>query len=170
MEKCKIPENNPQYEALRLTLRVLKRDKGPLIEALHRAQEVFGYLPKEVLCFISKELNIPLSKIYGVVTFYHFFRTEPVAKYLINVCLGTACYVKGAEKVLKSLSKELGIDVGGTTSDKLFTLSTARCFGCCGLAPVIMINEDVYGNLNEERVKEIIKEYREKEKEKVAHG
>lgn len=163
MKECKIPKN-PQYDALRLSLRMLRKDRGPLIEALHRAQEIFGYLPEEVLCFISKELNIPLSKIYGVVTFYHFFRTEPKAKYLINVCLGTACFVKGSEKVLKSLIDELKIKVGETTKDNLFTLSTARCFGCCGLAPVIMINEDVYGNLTPDKVKSIIRDYKEKEK------
>lgn len=163
MQKCSI-QDNPQYDALRLSLRILKRDRGPLIEALHRAQEIFGYLPTEVLCFISKELNIPLSTIYGVVTFYHFFRTEPAAKYLINVCLGTACFVKGAEKVLKSISDELKIKVGETTKDKLFTLSTARCFGCCGLAPVMMINEDVYGNLSGDKAVSIIREYKEKEK------
>lgn len=163
MQKCDIKEN-PQYDALRLSLRILKKEEKPsLIEALHRAQEIFGYLPEEVLCFISDELKVPLSKIYGVVSFYHFFRTEPAAKYLINICLGTACFVKGSEKVLKALSEDLNIKVGETTADKLFTLSTARCFGCCGLAPVMMINKDVYGNLSPDKAKSIIEEYRKKE-------
>ncbi len=143
-----------------------KGEKGILIKTLYKAQSLFGYLPIEVQSFIAKELNLKFSQVYGVVTFYNFFRMEPVGKHLINVCLGTACHVKGAEDVLSSISQELNVKVGGTTSDRLFTLSTARCFGGCGLAPCIMIDEEVYGRLNPKKVVQILREIREKENEK----
>jgi len=159
--KMHIPEDNPQYKALKREIIRYRRKPGPLIQVLHRAQEIFGYLPKEVQFFVAKELNIPLSSVYGVVTFYNFFRTEPVAKHIINICMGTACHVKGAANVAEALSKELGIKIGETTEDKMFTLSTARCFGACGLAPVMMINDEVYGKLTPEKAVEIVKKYRE---------
>ncbi len=162
MVNIKIPDN-PQYQALTLTLKTLKRKRGPTIEALHRAQEIFGYIPEEAMYLISKELGVPVSTIYGIVTFYHFFRTESIAKYLVNICQGTACHVKGADKILRIVSDELGIKVGETTPDNLFTLSTARCFGCCGLAPVMIVNEDIYGNLTEEKAVEVLREYKKKE-------
>ncbi|RKY98897.1 MAG: NADH-quinone oxidoreductase subunit NuoE [Candidatus Hydrothermota bacterium] len=156
-----IPEDNPQYKALKREIIRYRRKPGPLIQVLHRAQEIFGYLPPEVQFFVAKELNVPLSSVYGVVTFYNFFRTEPVARHIINICMGTACHVKGAANVAEALSKELGIKIGETTEDKMFTLSTARCFGACGLAPVMMINDEVYGKLTPERAVEIVKKYRE---------
>ena len=159
--KMHIPEDNPQYKALKREIIRYRRKPGPLIQVLHRAQEIFRYLPKEVQFFVAKELNIPLSSVYGVVTFYNFFRTEPVAKHIINICMGTACHVKGAANVAEALSKELGIKIGETTEDKMFTLSTARCFGACGLAPVMMINDEVYGKLTPEKAVEIVKKYRE---------
>lgn len=158
--KMHIPEDNPQYKALKREIIRYKRKPGPLIQVLHRAQEIFGYLPPEVQYFVAKELNIPLSSVYGVVTFYNFFRTEPVAKHIINICMGTACHVKGAANVAEALSRELGVKIGETTEDKMFTLSTARCFGACGLAPVMMINDEVYGKLTPEKAIEIIKKYR----------
>lgn len=139
-----------------------KGERGILIKTLYKAQNIYGYLPVEVQSFISKELNLKLSQVYGVVTFYNFFRMEPVGRYLITVCLGTACHVKGAEDVLKAISQEFGIKVGGTTKDRLFTLTTARCFGGCGLAPCMMINEEVYGRLNPKKAVQILKEIREK--------
>jgi len=159
--KMHIPEDNPQYKALKREIIRYRRKPGPLIQVLHRAQEIFGYLPPEVQFFVAKELNVPLSSVYGVVTFYNFFRTEPVAKHIINICMGTACHVKGAANVAEALSKELGIKIGETTEDKMFTLSTARCFGACGLAPVMMINDEVYGKLTPEKAVEIVKKYRE---------
>ncbi len=159
--KMHIPEDNPQYKALKREIIRYRRKPGPLIQVLHRAQEIFGYLPPEVQFFVAKELNVPLSSVYGVVTFYNFFRTEPVARHIINICMGTACHVKGAANVAEALSKELGIKIGETTEDKMFTLSTARCFGACGLAPVMMINDEVYGKLTPERAVEIVKKYRE---------
>ena len=159
--KMHIPEDNPQYKALKREIIRYRRKPGPLIQVLHRAQEIFGYLPPEVQFFVAKELNVPLSSVYGVVTFYNFFRTEPVARHIINICMGTACHVKGAANVAEALSKELGIKIGETTEDKMFTLSTARCFGACGLAPVMMINDEVYGKLTPEKAVEIVKKYRE---------
>jgi len=139
-----------------------KRDtQGVLMQALHKAQEIFGYLPIEVQKFISHELDISLAEVYGVATFYTQFSIEPKGKHKIGVCLGTACYVKGSQQVLDKLSKELNIKVGGTTADNLFTLEATRCLGCCGLAPVMMIDQDVYGKLEVNKIPEIISKYRE---------
>lgn len=154
--------DNPGFSALKEYILEHKDEKGVLIKTLYKAQDIFGYLPLDVQAFIAKELNLKLSHVYGVVTFYNFFRMEPVGKYLVTVCLGTACHVKGAEDVLKAISKEFGVRVGGTTKDRLFTLSTARCFGGCGLAPCMMVNEEVYGRLNPKKVVEILMEIRER--------
>lgn len=159
-------EKGYDFSLLKKFIDESKGEKGILIKTLYKAQNLYGFLPLEVQAFIAKELNLKLSQVYGVVTFYNFFRTEPVGKYIINVCLGTACHVKGAEEVLSSISKELNVRVGGTTADRLFTLSTARCFGGCGLAPCIMINEEVYGRLTPKGVVQLLKEIRERENEK----
>lgn len=162
IETTHIPDNK-EYRELKDYIDSLKGKKGAILFVLYKAQELFGYLPTEVQSFISKEMNIPLSQIYGVITFYHFFRTQPVGKHLINVCLGTACYVKGSEDILKALSKELKIKTGETTSDRLFTLTTARCFGACGLAPVMAIGTNIYGRLNGQKAINLIREIKEKE-------
>ncbi|MGQ9844643.1 MAG: NADH-quinone oxidoreductase subunit NuoE family protein [Caldisericia bacterium] len=162
IETIHIPDNK-EYRELKDYIDSLKGKKGAILFVLYKAQELFGYLPPEVQAFISKEMNIPLSQIYGVITFYHFFRTQPVGKNLINVCLGTACYVKGSEDILKALSKELKIKTGETTSDRLFTLTTARCFGACGLAPVMAIGTNIYGRLNGQKAINLIREIKEKE-------
>ena len=130
-----------------------------LIEILHRAQHIFGYLPREVQEFIAEKLQIPVSKVYGVVTFYSFFTMEKKGKYVINVCLGTACFVRGADKILKEFEARLGIKAGETTEDGRFTLTTLRCVGACGLAPVVQVNGKTYGNATTETVKEILEEY-----------
>lgn len=156
-------ESHVKYEELKNYIDSVKDTKGPLINVLHKAQEIFGYIPIEVQKFVAKELNIALSEVYGVVTFYNFFSMKPRGKYEINVCLGTACYVKGANKVIEYFEEELGIKHGETTQDNLFTLSSARCFGACGLAPVIMVNEDVYGYVDRKKVKEVIKKYKKSE-------
>jgi len=162
IETVHIPDNK-EYRELKEFIDSLKDEKGAILFVLYKAQELFGYLPIEVQSFISKEMKIPLSQIHGVITFYHFFRTQPIGKNLINVCLGTACYVKGSEDVLKAISKELKIKVGETTSDRIFTLTTARCFGACGLAPVMVIGTNIYGRLNAQKAINVIKEIREKE-------
>ncbi|MDD2396783.1 MAG: NADH-quinone oxidoreductase subunit NuoE [Tissierellia bacterium] len=133
---------------------------GSLMQVLHKAQETFGYLPIEVQKFISSELDVPLAEVYGVATFYTQFAIEPKGKHKIGVCLGTACYVKGAQLIMDKLAKELDIKVGETTPDNLFTFEATRCLGCCGLAPVMMIDQDVYGKLEPKKIPEILAKYK----------
>lgn len=135
-----------------------------LINILHKSQETFGFLPEEVQKIIARQLHIPVSKVYGVVTFYSFFTMSPKGKYAVSICMGTACYVRGAEKILDEFERLLGIGVGGITHDGLFSLDSLRCVGACGLAPVVMINSRVYGRLSPDKVEGILAEYYEKEK------
>jgi len=137
-----------------------KDTAGALIPVLQIAQKMFGYLPETVLKQISLRLNKPYSEVAGVVGFYSFFSTVPRGKYLVRVCLGTACYVRGGKDVLEALRKELGIDVGQTTENKLFSLDIGRCFGACGLAPVIMINDDVHQQVKPVKISELLETYR----------
>jgi len=134
--------------------------KGALIPALHEVQKLFGYLPEGALQIVSEELNIPMSEIYGVSTFYSQFTLEPKGEHIIKVCLGTACYVKGAQDILDRFSSILEVEVGKTTSDGKFTLEAARCLGACGLAPVLMVDDKVYGRLIPDDVIRIIEEYK----------
>ena len=134
-------------------------DPRELINVLHKCQEHFGYLPAEVQEVVSDELNVPVAKIYGVVTFYSFFTMPPRGKHPISICMGTACYVRGAETVLEEFSKELGLQVGQTTKDGKFSLSNLRCVGACGLAPVVMIGDKTYGRVAPDDVRNILKEY-----------
>ncbi len=136
---------------------------GALIPVLQIAQTMFGYLPDSVLKLISKRLDKPYSEVAGVVSFYSFFSTVPRGKYLVRVCLGTACYVRGGKEVLEALKNELSIDVGQTTEDKIFSLDIGRCFGACGLAPVIMINDEVHQRVKPAKVYDILNAYRLKE-------
>ncbi|MDH6343689.1 NADP-reducing hydrogenase subunit HndD [Parabacteroides sp. PFB2-12] len=138
-------------------------DPGELINVLHAAQGKFGYIPQEVQEVIAAELNIPVSKVYGVVSFYSFFTMTPKGKYPISICMGTACYVRGAEKVLDEFERQLDIKVGETTQDGLFSIDCLRCVGACGLAPVAMIGDQVYGRVTPEKVKDILSDYYEKE-------
>ena len=132
---------------------------GELINILHEAQELHGYLPREVQEIIARQLNIPVSKGYGVVTFYSFFTMTPKGEHPISVCMGTACYVRGAEKVLDEFKRILKIEVGETTPDGKFSLSSLRCVGACGLAPVVLIGEKVYGRVTPAEVEKILKEF-----------
>ena len=134
--------------------------KGSLIPVLQIAQNMFGYLPEAVLQKVSITLDIPFSEVAGVLSFYSFFSTAPRGKYLVRVCLGTACYVRGGKEVLESLKNELGIDVGETTPDKLFSLDVGRCFGACGLAPVIMVNDDVHQRVKPAKIYDILNKYK----------
>ena len=136
---------------------------GALIPVLQIAQNMFGYLPEAALKKISIRLNKPFSEVAGVVGFYSFFSTEPRGKYLVRVCLGTACYVRGGKEVLNALKKELKIDVGQTTEDRVFSLDVGRCFGACGLAPVIMVNDDVHQRVKPVKITELMDVYRNKE-------
>lgn len=148
-----------KYQELEAYINELGAKSEELIAILHRAQHIFGYLPREVQEFIADKLHINVSKVYGVVTFYSFFTMERKGKYVINVCLGTACFVRGADKILKEFEARLGIKNGETTADGKFTLSSLRCVGACGLAPVVQVNGKTYGNATIETVKEIIEEY-----------
>ena len=137
----------------------LKGQEGAVMPALHQAQEIYGYLPLEVQQKIAKGLNVPLEEVYGVSTFYSQFSLTPKGRNHISVCLGTACYVKGAADVLAAVEKKLNIAPGGITNDGLFSLDACRCIGACGLAPVMMINDDVYGRLTAAQVGPILDEY-----------
>ncbi|MFA5105215.1 MAG: NADH-quinone oxidoreductase subunit NuoE [Candidatus Margulisiibacteriota bacterium] len=130
-----------------------------LIAVLHKAQDLFGYVSQEVMDEISLSMSIPTAHIWGVVTFYHYFSLLPKGKHAISVCMGTACYVKGAEKILKAIKEHLKIEIGQTTTDGVFTLQEARCLGACGLAPVVMIDEKIYGNVTEKNAVSILKEH-----------
>ena len=136
-----------------------KNDPGDLIKILHSAQTHFGYLPESVQREIAKRLKISVAKVYGVVTFYSFFTMTPKGRHAISVCVGTACYVRGAEKVLDELKKQLNIKVGGVTEDGKFSLDSLRCVGACGLAPVLLIGEKVYGRVEPGQIKEILDSY-----------
>lgn len=140
-----------------------ERRRGRLIQILHRAQHIFGYLPREVQQHVAKKLAIPEAAVSGVVSFYNYFTTKPKGKYVINVCLGTACYVKGSEKVLQEIERVLGVKADtDPTPDGLFSVSALRCVGACGLAPVMMVNDKVYGKMTPAKAVEIIKEYQQK--------
>ncbi len=134
--------------------------QGALMPVLQGAQDIYGYLPIEVQKMIADGLHIPLQTIYGVATFYSQFTLTPKGKYRIGVCLGTACYVKGSAQILEEIKKELDIDVKETTPDRLFSIEDTRCLGCCGLAPVMKINDDVYGRVVPEDVHSILEKYR----------
>ena len=131
-----------------------------LIAVLHKVQSLYGYLDKEVMDFVAEEMNIPTAHIWGVATFYHYFNLEPIGKHIVSICMGTACYVKGGDKVLEALKKELGVDNGETTEDGLFTLQEARCLGACGIAPVVMIDDKIYGELDSKKTIDLINKYR----------
>lgn len=150
-----------QFEELAEVIERYRGVPGALIPVLHQAQLIFGYLPEEVQSRIAEGLGIPFAEVYGVVTFYNFFTIKPKGKYKIAVCLGTACYVKGAAEILTKLEEELGIKDGDVTPDRLFSLDVCRCIGACGMAPVLMVNENVHGNLVPDSVKELLKHYRE---------
>lgn len=157
MAKVKIPENKVQE--LKDICKQYNNEPGDLINALHGAQELFGYLPAEVQEIIAEQMNVSVAHVYGVVTFYSFFTMLPKGKHPISICLGTACYVRGAENVLDEFKRLLDLKVGETTSDGKYSLSCLRCVGACGLAPVVTIGERVYGRVSPEDVKGILDEY-----------
>lgn len=155
--------NKTLFQELDNFIDSLPSKKGSLIQVLHTAQDIFGYLPKEVQLYISDKLNISPAKVYGVVSFYSYFTTEPIGKYKINVCLGTVCFVKGSDKILAEFEKQLGIKSGETTEDLMFTLESLRCVGACGLAPVVVVNDKVYGHVTLDQVSEILDKYKKLE-------
>jgi NADP-reducing hydrogenase subunit HndA len=148
-----------QEEQLRAMIAQLKDQKGALMPILQHAQEIYGYLPIEVQQIISDETNVPMGRIFGVVTFYSQFNLYPKGEYKISVCLGTACYVKGSGDIYNKLVEKLGINGGECSADGKFSLDACRCIGACGLAPVMMINDEVYGNLVEDDIDRILEQY-----------
>lgn len=141
-----------------------KEKKGTLIMILHEIQNQYGYIPEDVSLQLASLLDIPLARIYEVITFYHYFKLNPPGKYKISVCMGTACYLKGSLDIIDELKDLLNIDVGGTTNDGLFQLESVRCLGCCGLAPVMTINDKVYGNVKKQDLHDILASYAKGEK------
>jgi len=144
-EICKSFNNNP----------------GELINVLHKTQDYLGYLPAEAQEVIGQELKIPTAKVYGVVSFYSFFTMIPKGRFPVSICMGTACYVRGAEKVLDELKNLLGLNVGETSADGIFSLASLRCVGACGLAPVVLVGDKVYGRLAPDDVKNMVDEYKD---------
>lgn len=140
--------------------------KGALIEVLHQAQHIFGYLPEEVQRYVAQKIDVPVSKVFGTVTFYNYFTQEPRGKYAINVCLGTVCFVKGSDSILKEFEKLLGIKNEQCTEDGLFSLGGLRCVGACGIAPVVMVNDEVYGKFSLDKVRPLLQELKSRSLEK----
>lgn len=155
-----MPEMRKKYEALDEAIARHKGEPGALMPVLQEAQNIFGYVPMDVQEIIADGLGTTLAEVYGVATFYAQFSLEPKGQYVVGVCLGTACYVKGSQKVLDKLAEELRIPVGKTTPDGRFTLNATRCLGACGLAPVMMINDEVYGRLTPDEVPGILAKYK----------
>ena len=153
-------KNAQKFDELKHFINSIPSKEGALIEVLHRAQGIFGYLPREVQLYVADKLNLSPAKVYGVVSFYSYFTTEPKGKYKINVCLGTVCFVKGSDKILSEFEKQLGIKSGQTTNDLLFSIDGLRCVGACGLAPVVVVNDKVYGHVKPEDVTSILEEFK----------
>ncbi len=156
---CSNVSEEELYERLITIVRSQRTIPGALIPVLQTAQNLFGYLPEKALQIISKELKIPYSEVAGVVGFYSYFSTVPKGKYTIRICLGTACYVRGGQDVLRAMQKELNIAVGGTTPDRKFSLEIGRCFGACGLAPVVMVGDQTFQRVKPANVSQIIKSF-----------
>lgn len=153
-------EEEALYAQLDRIIEKHKSVKGPLIQVLHATQELFGYIPEKAQKRIAKGLDIPLSEVHGVLSFYSFFTTVPRGEHTIRVCLGTACYVRGGKQVLEKFEQELGISVDETTEDRKFTLEVNRCVGACGLAPVVTVGPDIYRRVKVDKVPGIINKYR----------
>lgn len=148
-----------RYEKLQVIITERKGEPGSLIIVLHEAQQLFGYLPEDVIQIVAEGLEIPVTEVYGVVTFYSLFSLKPRGKYKVSVCMGTACYVKGAAQVVTEIEKQLKVKPSETTEDGRFTIEITRCIGACGLAPVMTVNDDVYGRLSPNKIAEILAKY-----------
>ena len=155
--------NNGKDEKMQEILKKYSKDKSNLIQILNEVQEYYGYVPTKAQMAISEYLGIEMAEIYGVITFYSRFTLKPKGKYHIAICLGTACFVKGSEKLLDTAKESLKIKEGETTEDGKFSLEATRCIGACGLAPVFTVNDEVYGKATPEMMKKIIEEYKNKE-------
>lgn len=155
----KISLNSKKIERIKEICESFNNSHGEIINILHRVQSEFGFLPVEVQELISEQIRMPVAQIYGIVSFYSFFSMQPKGKYPISICLGTACYVRDSEKVLEEFKRQLGIGLGELSADGKFSLDTLRCVGACGLAPVVLIGDKVYGRISPNQVKDIIAEY-----------
>jgi NADH:ubiquinone oxidoreductase subunit E len=157
-EVCKVHAmtEEEKYALLKNVINDYDRKESNLIQILHMAQAIFGYLPVEVQHYIAEQMELSVSKVNSVLTFYSFFSTQPKGKYTVSICLGTACYVRGGRDVLNKLKDVLGIDVGVTTDDKMFSLSVMRCIGACGLAPAMTVNSKVYKQVNPNKIHRIL--------------
>jgi NADH-quinone oxidoreductase subunit E len=158
---------NIDFKKLDLILEKYRDISGSLISVLQEVQEIYSYLPMEVLNYIADKMKIKPAKVHGVATFYTQFRLKPVGKYMIMLCQGTACHVNGSKAIEEALSDELNIKEGETTEDNLFTLNNVACLGCCSLSPVMMINDETYGKLTPEKARKIVREIKEKEQKVV---
>ena len=153
-------ETEKMTPELRAFIEEWKDKPGNLIMVLHKVQQTYGYIPRAIAIETSELLDVPLAKIYGVVTFYNFFKLQKAGKYIIQVCLGTACYLRGGDDLIREFERQLGVGVNATTPDGLFSIEAVRCLGCCGLAPVAVVNGDVHGKLETKDVAGIIEKYR----------
>ena len=160
MAILKIPESKREVKNFKIELLTKKNHKGALIPLLQSAQDSYGYIPEKAIYYISEIVNIPASQIYGVITFYSQFRLKPLGKYNVRICEGTACYVNDSKSVLQVLQDELGISLDETTEDGLFSLQSVACLGCCSLAPVMMINDETFGNLTSQKIRKALKKYK----------
>lgn len=156
----KIVLSESKVKVIKEICQSFNNNKGDVISVLHKIQNTLGYLPEAVQDVVARELNMPVAHVYGIVTFYSFFSMVPKGENPISICMGTACYVRGAEKVLDEFKRQLKIGVGETTPDGKFSLNCLRCVGACGLAPVAMVGEKVYGRLTPDMVKDIVAEYK----------
>ena len=156
---AKLVLSNDKIQKIKAICKSFNNEKGEVINVLHKVQGTLGYLPAEVQEVIAQELNVSLAHVYGIVTFYSFFTMTPKGEHPISICTGTACYVRGAEKVLDEFKRQLNIKVGETTPDGKFSINCLRCVGVCGLAPIIYVGEKAYGKLAPENVKDVLAEY-----------
>jgi NADH:ubiquinone oxidoreductase subunit E/NAD-dependent dihydropyrimidine dehydrogenase PreA subunit len=168
IEPLRVILNEDDLKKVTAIVKEYREQKGNLMPILREINREYNYLPGELLLYISEELDIPISEIYNIATFYNAFYLEPRGKHIINICIGTACHVKGAPGIIEAFQNELNIDIGETTDDMNFTLETARCFGCCGLAPVITIDQKVHGQMKRADVPKILKQYKEMQGESHA--
>ncbi|MDI6823945.1 MAG: NAD(P)H-dependent oxidoreductase subunit E [Bacillota bacterium] len=154
-----LEESDPRFARLDEVIERYGRNPSALIQVLHEAQKLFGYLPEQVQMRVARRLGLPVSHVFGVSTFYALFSLRPVGRHRIQVCMGTACYVKGGEQLLADLQERLGVGIGETTADGRFELQAARCLGCCGLSPVITVDGDVYAECKPRLLPAILKKY-----------
>lgn len=156
--QCGHESDEQKYERLSGIIQIYKDKEGSLIQILHMAQGIFGYISPTMQEYIAEKMNIPVSKVHGVVTFYSHFNTEPKGEHTIRVCMGTACFVRGGREILEALSEELGVGVGGTTANGKYTLEVTRCIGACGLAPAVTIDDTIYQMMDAKKIRKLLKD------------